>query len=116
MHGELAARHPALTTFLRERIDGGVAEKEALRVGLSGGTDSSDGPRWPGADGLRPPGGDSPGLGMSHGPASSMCRGADRRPGGDVRTAASPTARGGRGTPGRWRWAAAAACEFRAST
>ena len=34
--------HPALTTFLRERIDGGVAEKEALRVGLSGGTDSSD--------------------------------------------------------------------------
>ena len=57
MHGELAARHPALTTFLRERIDGGVAEKEALRAGLSGGTDSSDGLRWPGADGLRPPGG-----------------------------------------------------------
>ena len=59
MHGESAARHPALTTFLRERIDGGVAEKEALRVGLSGGTDSSDALRWPGADGLRPPGGDA---------------------------------------------------------
>ena len=52
MHGELAARHPALTTFLRERIDGGVAEKEALRVGLSGGTDSSDALR---SDWLEPP-------------------------------------------------------------